>query len=251
MSSLTIIKRLTTQLARFTLILPFLFVFHAQAEDIILDLSATEIIGYKESPKVFVELEVKKTRDLHVAFQNMDGWQTVKRTMKRIKKSGKYHFEVPIDDLKAGKYRIDAYLAPRGKNWNDRITKVKRVEFEVVDEETYVKKTAFSSQDKIKFVDWPKKIVGTQEATLKIKYDITETRDLHIKLLDSNNWKEHGALKFPVTEPGEITLPLSNLNSDFPEGKYAWVVFLTASDDSTEVSEKYGKHFELTDSKEE
>ncbi|TRX57999.1 hypothetical protein [Thalassomonas sp. M1454] len=251
MKSLNIKKIITKHLTILTFFISCICAFNVLAEDAIIDLSATELIGYTEPPKVFIELEVNKTRDLHVAFQNMDGWQTIKRTMKRIRESGKYHFEVPIDNLKPGKYRIDAYIAPRGKNWSDRLTETKHFEFEVVNEEKYVKKTLFSSQDKIKFVDWPKKIVGTQEATLKIKYDITETRNLHIKLLDSSNWKEYGALKFPVTEPGEITLPLSNLKSDFPEGKYAWVVFLTTSDDSTEMSEKYGKHFELIYGEEE
>lgn len=226
-----------------------LFVFNVQAEDSIVNLTATEIIGFKESPTIYVELEVDKTRDFHVAIQTMQGFQAIKRTMKRIKKSGQYHFEVDIDNLKAGKYRVASYLTPRGKDWNDRISQGQPFEFEVVNEEKYVKKTAFSSQDKIKFVKWPQKIIGNQEATLTIQYDIKEPRDLHVKLLDSDNWKEHGALKFPVTEPGNFSLPLSHLTNDFPVGNYAWVVFVAAKDKTENISEKFGKHFTLAHKK--
>lgn len=223
----------------------FLFANIVQADDAILSLSATEIIGYKQSQTVHVELEVKKTRDLHVAIQNMVGFQTIKRTMKRIKKSGKYHFTVDIDNLKVGKYRIASYLTPRGKDWNDRIIQGQPFEFEVINEKKHVKKTTFSSEDKIKFVKWPKQIIGKQEATLIIQYDIKEPRDIHVKLLDSDNWKEHGALKFPVSEPGNLTLPLSNLTDDFPVGNYAWVVFVVEKGKTENLSDKYGKHFTL------
>lgn len=231
----------------FTAIVFFSFANSVQADDAILSLTASEVIGFKQSQTVHVELEVKKTRDLHVAIQNMNGFNTIKRTMKRIKKSGNYHFEVPLENIKPGNYRIAAYLTPRGKDWNDRITQAEPFMFEVVNVEKYVKKTSFSDQDKVKFVDWPKQINGVQEATLLIKYEITQVRDLHIKLLDSENWKEYGALKFPLKEPGNFTLPLSNLTDDFPTGKYAWVVFLTPTGEKNEVSDKYGKHFILTD----
>ena len=224
---------------------------NAYADDNIISLSTNEIIGYKETPIIYVELTIDKTRDLYVAFQNMDGWQTVKTTMKRIKKSGKYHFEVPIEDLKVGKYRVDAYITPKGKNWNDRLNETHHVEFEVINQEKHIKQTVFSEQDRVKFVDWPKNIVGTQEATLTIKYDITEPRDLHIKLLDSSNWKEYGALKFPVTEPGDFVLPLSHLSEDFPSGAYAWVVYLTPTNELNKLSKEYGKHFVLKDTEQE
>ena len=105
--------------------------------------------------------------------------------------------------------------------------------------------SGFSQQDKIKFVKWPKQIIGNQEATLTIQYDIKEARDIHVKLLDSDNWKEHGALKFPVTEPGNLTLPLSNLTDDFPVGNYAWVVFVAEKGKAEPISDKFGKHFTL------
>lgn len=226
-------------------LLTFLLTFGVQADESIVNLTANKIIGFKESPTVYVELEIDKTRDLHVAFQNMNGFKTVKRTMKRIKKSGKYHFEVPLDKIDVGNYRIAAYLTPRGKDWNDRITQAQPFMFEVVNAEKYVKKSSFSKQDKIKFVKWPKRVIGNQEATLTIQYDIQAPRDIHVKLLDSDNWKEHGALKFPVTEPGNLTLPLSNLTVDFPLGNYAWVVYVAEKGKSEPISDKFGKHFTL------
>ncbi|MBU2924283.1 hypothetical protein Q4530_08270 [Colwellia sp. 1_MG-2023] len=244
--------KLEKQLRYGVFTLTFLCLFFAQtlqAADTITSLSATEVIGYEQSPTVYVELEVDKTRDLHVAFQTVKGARTIKKTMKRIKKSGKYHFEVEIDDLKAGQYRIAAYLTPRGKNWNDRLFQVKPFDFTVINEKKYVKKTIFSKQDKINFVKWPKQIIGKQEAKLTIQYDITEPRDLHIKLADSDTWKEFGALKFPVTEPGTFTLPLSNLTADFPIGNYAWIVHLAETGKKETISDKYGKHFTLSDKK--
>lgn len=226
-------------------ILMSLIVFNAQAQDSIVSLTANKIIGYKQSQTVYVELELDKTRDFHVAFQTMKGFQTIKKTMKRIKGSGKYHFEVEIENLKAGKYRIASYLTPRGKDWNDRIIQGQPFEFEVVNEEQYVKKTTFSNEDKIKFVKWPKKVVGNQEETLTIEYEIKKPRDLYIKLLDSDDWKEHGALKFPVTEPGNLTIPLSNLTDDFPVGNYAWVIFVAEKGKTIPLSDKFGKHFTL------
>lgn len=225
----------------------FSFGLQANSTDEIVSLSATEKIGFNQQPTVYIDLVVKKTRDLHVAIQNMDGWQTVKRTMKRIKKSGNYHFSVAVDGLKPGKYRVDAYLAPRGKNWADRLFQPQHAEFEVVDVANYVKTTEFSSNDQITFVDWPKQVVGEQEATLSVRYNITQARDLHIKLLNSDNWEEHAEIKVPVAEPGNFNLPLSHLINDFPTAKYAWVVFLTEAGGDEQVSEKYGKHFILAD----
>lgn len=226
-------------------ILLFLYISNAHCEELITSITADETIGFKQTPIVHVELEIDKTRDLHVAFQTLDGSRTLKTTMKRIKESGKYHFEVPIENLTSGKYRIASYLTPRGKNWNDRIYQAPHFLFNVVDQETYVETTAFSSQDKIKLVEWPKQIVGLQEATLKINYEITQPRDIHIKLLDSDNWKEFGSIKYSVAEPGNISIPFSQLTNDFPAGNYAWVIFISVNGETENIGKKYGKHFTL------
>ncbi|TYK66234.1 hypothetical protein [Colwellia echini] len=230
-----------------TYFLAAFYLSNVYADEGFINLTATEIIGYQQSPTVYVELEVNKTRDLHVVIQTVDGSNPINRTMKRIKQSGKYHFEVEIDDLKPGKYRVVSYLTPKGKNWSDRIDQATPFNFEVINKPEYIKQISFSNQDKINFVKWPKKIIGTQEANLVIQFEITEPRDLHIKLLDSDNWKEHGAFKLPVVEPGNMSLPLSNLKADFPIGNYAWVVFLAPTGENEPVSEKFGKHFTLTD----
>lgn len=220
--------------------------FSANAKDNFVSFSIKEKIGYQDAPTVFVELELNKTRDLYVAIQDAKEWKTVKRTMKRVKKSGKYHFEIPVENLKPGTYRVDAYITPRGKDWNSRIGDSKQVMMQVVDEPNFVEQTAFSSMDKVRFVDWPEQIVGVQEAILMVKYEITEPRDLILKLLNSDNWQEHGELKFPVEEPGNFSLPLSHLTEDFNEGKYAWVIYLTEQGQNEPVSDKYGKHFVLS-----
>lgn len=217
--------------------------------DNFVDFSVQEILGFEDTPVIKLEIDIDKTRDLYVTIQRSQDWKTVKRTMKRIKKSGKYHFEMPVEDIKPGTYRVGAYVTPRGKDWNSRISSSKQIMIEVIDEPHFVKKTMFSSDDIVRFVDWPKQIVGEQEATLMVKYEITEPRDLVLKLLDSDNWEEHGVLKFPVTEPGNFSLPLSHLNEDFKEGKYAWVIYLSEQGDTEPLSDKYGKHFVLSNTK--
>ncbi|MGJ8679472.1 hypothetical protein [Paraglaciecola sp.] len=214
-------------------------------EDKIIELVVQDKIGFEEVPVVQVEVQVSKTRELHVAVVNLNGWKTVKKTQKRIKQSGKFHFEVPIDNLEPGKYRVDTYLAPRRKGWADRITEPTRRNLVVMNQATTPKKSVFSKEDKVRKVTFPKTVVGNESIALKVKYDITEPRDLHIKLLDSGNWKEFGALKFPVNKTGEVNVPLSNMTDDFPASKYAWVVYLSTKENSVPLSKKQGKHFEL------
>lgn len=214
-------------------------------EDQIIELTVQDKIGYEEVPMVNVEVKVTKQRELYVAVVDMANWQTIKRTQKRIKKSGKYHFKLAIEGLKAGQYRVDAYLAPRRKGWNDRITEPTQTNFDVINKPKRPKKSEFSKQDKINNVTFPKQVVGLEEVTLTVQYDITQPRELHIKLLDSGNWKEFGALKFPVNKTGEISVPLSNMTEDFPASKYAWVVFLSEKGKVEPLGKKQGKHFEL------
>lgn len=215
-------------------------------EDEIIEITAQDIVGTEELPVIHIELTVKKSRDLHVALQDLSTQRPVKTTMKRIKKSGKYHFEFKTNGVKPGKYRFNAYLTPRKKNWNDRIGQTESHDIEIIDAVKYVKKVKFGNKDRIKSVKWPKKIIDNKEHQLLVKFDITEPRDLHIKLLSSGNWEEFGALKYTINKPQDFTMPFDNLINSFEEGKYAWVVYLTdvGGEDSI-LPKKFGKHFEI------
>ena len=215
-------------------------------DDTILDLTVQERLGYDEVPVVRVEVELQTSRDLHVSFQSWGDWKSIKRTMRRIPESGKYHFEVPFDNLRPGRYRVAAYLTPRRKDWNDRLDDATHASMEVVDTPTYVRQTLFSDHDRVRFVDWPKEVVGNEEVTLKVRYEVTEPRELIVRLANSENWQQYGELVFKVQEPGTTTIPLANLTSDFPAGKYAWIVFLAESGTKDPISDRYGKHFVLT-----
>ena len=217
------------------------------AEDRIVSLSVQEKLGYEDVPVVRVEVELDTKRDLHVSFQTWGDWKAVKRTMRRIPQSGKYHFEVPFDNLKPGRYRIAAYLTPRRKDWNDRVGNTMHAPMEVVDEPTFAEQTAFSDTDKVLQVKWPKEISGSEEVTLEVRYSITEPRDLVVRLANSDNWKQMGELVFPVKEPGTTSVPLANLTADFPPGNYAWIVFLAESGTKEPQLGKLGKHFVLTE----
>ena len=216
------------------------------ADDNILDLSVQEKLGYDEIPVVRVELDLETSRDLHVAFQTWGDWKPVKRTMRRIPQSGRYHFEVPFDNLEPGRYRVAAYLTPRSKDWNDRLGESTHASMEVVDAPTFVRQTLFSDEDRVTFVDWPAEVAGNEEVTLEIRYEVTEPRELVVRLSNSENWQQHGEIVIPVREPGNVTIPLANLTSDFPVGKYAWIVFLAESGAKEPISDRYGKHFVLT-----
>ena len=63
----------------------------------------------------------------------------------------------------------------------------------------------------------------------------------------ADNWNEMGRLIFPLKEPGNITIPLANLTSDFPPGNYAWIVWITEEDTKEPAIAKLGKHFVLTE----
>lgn len=201
------------------------------------------VIGLEEKPVVRVELALSKLRDLHVAVQEVKSRKTIKSTMKRIKKSGNYHFSLDIDDIKPGKYRVNAYLVPKGKNWNDRIGDTKFKVITIIDAPKAPKQSVYAQKDLIKNVIWPKTVTDDSEVILTAKYDITENRDLHLKLLDSENWQELGALKYTVKKPGEIAVPFSDLVTNFPAGKYVWVVYLATIGTDEPVTKKLGKHF--------
>ncbi len=216
--------------------------------DEINSLSTQEKIGFEEVPVIYVDVSVSKIRQLHVAVVDMSTWQNVAKTNKRIKQSGNYHFELPIEGIKPGRYRVDAYLSPRGKGFADKITEPTRTQIQVIKKARFEKPSIFNVIDKVRQVSFPKIVDGNEDVNLKVQFFIKEPRDLHMKLLSSENWKEFGALKFPVNEPGEMSLPLTNMAGDFPAGKYAWVVSITEKG-KTEPLAKMGKHFELKEQK--
>lgn len=131
-------------------------------EDKVVEFIVQDKIGFEEVPVVQVEVQVSKTPELHVAVVNLDGWKSVKKTQKRIKQSGKFHFELPIENLQPGKYRIDAYLSPPRKGWKDRVTEPTRRNLLVLNKTKTPKKSLFSKQDKIKNVNFPKTITGNE-----------------------------------------------------------------------------------------
>ena len=220
----------------------------AAENDQISSLTLQEKIGLTETPLVQVEVEVSKIRQLHVVIQDMSSWKNVAKSNKRITESGNYHFELPIENMRPGKYRVDAYLSPRGKGFSEKLADPIRTQIEVIDKPTYEAPSIFNALDKIRHVEFPKFVEGNEDVTLKVVFYIKEPRDLHMKLLNSDNWKEFGALKYPINEPGEMILPLSDLSGDFPDGKYAWVVTITEKG-KTEPLAKMGKHFVLGESK--
>lgn len=217
----------------------------ADKEDKILSLSTKGKLGTTEVPVVEIELSVKKRRDLHVALKNLvDPSKNVRKELKPIKKSGKYHFKIDVDGLEPGKYRLDAYMAPRKKDWNDRVGNVERFEFEVVDAPVYEAPKEFSSTDALTKLDFAKEVVGNGEYTLSIAYQITQPRELFIRLLNKDGWKEHGKLKFPLKEPGQISIPFVELADQFPAGDYAWVIQIREPGQEQEMV-KRGLHFTL------
>lgn len=217
---------------------------YAENEDEILEFSVQEILGTEEQPTVRIKLNIEKTRELFVAVQDLNNkMQRVGSTQKRIKKSGSYHFNMDVD-LKPGKYRFNAYIAPRGKGWNEKIGKPVNFNVTVVDEPKYIKKPQFGTTDKVKQITWPKSIIDDTEQVLTIKYDITQPRILLLKLLNKKGWKEEAVLKFALKEPGQQSLPISSMLSDFGAGDYAWAALITDTETGETIT-KQGKPFTI------
>lgn len=222
----------------------FSFNSYAEDKDEILEFSVQEILGTAEKPTVRIKLNIQKTRELFVAVQDLNNkMQRVGSTQKRIKKSGNYHFDMDID-LKPGKYRFNAYIAPKGKGWNEKIGDPVNINVTVVDEPKYIKKTQFSTTDKVKQITWPKNIVDDTEQVLTIKYNITQPRVLLLKLLNKKGWKEEAVLKFSLKEPGQQSLPISSMLSDFGVGDYAWAALITDTETGETIT-KQGKPFTI------
>lgn len=238
-------KKLTTLLPLFVFF-TLLASFHGytKEKDKILSFSVQENLGTAEAPKIKVKLTVDKTRELYVSVQDLnDNRKRVGSTKKRIKKSGNYHFDMDIE-LKPGKYRFNAYLAPRGKDWNDRIGNQLSAEMTVVDADKYVKPTEFSTTDKIKKIDWPQKITDNNAHNLIINYDITEPRTLIVKLYNKKGWKVEGTLKFPLKKPGQTSIPIDSMIKSFGTGDFAWTMIISDNSTNAEINKK-GKHFKI------
>jgi hypothetical protein len=237
-------KYITPAITLFITYILFSFNSYAKEEDKILAFSVQETLGSEEKPTVRIKLDIQKTRELFVAVQDINNkMQRVDSTQKRIKKSGNYHFDMDID-LKPGKYRFNAYIAPRGKGWNERIGKQQSVNVTVIDAPKYIKKTKFSKTDKVKQITWPKSISDNTEQVLTIKYDITQPRILLLKLLNKKGWKEEAVLKLPLKQPGQQSLPINSMLSDFGVGDYAWAAIIT-DEETGEVITKQGKPFTI------
>ncbi|KMT67077.1 hypothetical protein [Catenovulum maritimum] len=218
----------------------------AHAEDKIINFSVQENIGLKEVPIIHVEVEISKTRDLYVALQDLDnGWKQITSKMKRLRKSGKYSLQLKVEDLKPGNYRWNAYIAPRGKNWNEKIGEQLSQNMRVVDADKYVEAIKFSNNDQIQKVVWPKVIADNSEYILNVAYAITQPRDLYIKLYNKVGWVELGSIKVPVAKPGEIKFPIADMIKVYGKGEFAWVANLSETGETEILGKKQGRVFTI------
>ncbi|EWH09216.1 hypothetical protein DS2_13684 [Catenovulum agarivorans DS-2] len=232
-----------------------IFLVFALLSQSFFSVNADEIVHFEVQPKlavddvpvVRVQVKLDKTRDLHVAVQDIDNnWKQVTSTMKRIKKSGNYHFEMPLDDLKVGNYKWNAYITPRGKNWNDKIGEQLSQNMQVVKAiPKQPAKAKMSQRDVIQKIAWPEVVSDNAEHVLEVKYAVTQARDLHFILYDKKGWKNMGNVKITVAEPGVFSLPISNILAEYPEGEYAWTVWLAEVDSEKQVTKPIGKHFKV------
>ncbi|MGJ8680697.1 hypothetical protein [Paraglaciecola sp.] len=202
-------------------------------------------IGVKEKPVVSLNLEVSKTRELFVAIQDTKSWRRVKQSMFRIKKSGKYHLAIDVDNLQPGQYRVDAYLTPKGKTWVERFAEPIFNDLTVVDKVKTAAPSNLAKTDQVLKSTWPMWIDDDQDTLLKIRFDISEPRDLHIKLLNTQTRKELGALKLPVDKLEDVIIPFSDMQSNFEYGSYVWISYLTERNSLQGVSEKKAKYFNI------
>lgn len=232
------------------------------AKEGIVEFTVQEKIGTAQVPVINVEVNVDKTRDLHVVLKEAKTGKKIKSTFKRIKKSGKYHFKQSVGNLTPGRYQWSAYLAPRKKNWADRIGDPVNQIMQVVNAATFepkvvktkakkavnnnVKKKDFAKKDGFKKITWPKEISTNDELTLTVQYLVTQERDVHLKLLNSKNWEEHGAVKVNVKENGKFSLPFSSMLDNYGPGKYVWVMSITEVGNPDKIIKKQGRHFVIS-----
>ncbi|TRX57982.1 hypothetical protein [Thalassomonas sp. M1454] len=222
---------------------------HANEQEGVISLSVPDKIGFAERPIITVDVDIAQTRDLYVALQNGKTFKSIKSQFKRISKSGTYKFQLDVGTLKPGSYRWNAYLTPKGKNWNFRLADSTMAMMDVVNRELYKTPVVLGTSDKISKVNWPDQINDDNSYDLSIDFDVTEPRILHVKLLESETWKEFGAIEFPVKEPGNMTLPFEQIVTNFPAGRYAWVIYLVDEKGQQLEKRKFGKHFNIANAK--
>ncbi|WP_096084617.1 hypothetical protein [Agaribacterium haliotis] len=243
------IKKLSFTCFKALLVSVFFFVavVHASEKkvDQINTFSAVEYIGGKEKLRVDFDVDIKKARDIYILVRYFDTWKNISERRLRIKKSGTYHVELDTEGLKPGQYRVGAYMTPRGKNWNARVGNEMNSVFTVVDSDVYQEQVVFSDTDKVDRVRWPKE-VGNEENTLHVNYSITQPRDLHIKLFDKQSNQAVTTIVYPLTKPGEWSLPITKLAEKIPAGGYVWVVYVSESKADEAIGEKYHMPFDLT-----
>lgn len=208
-------------------------------------LTVTEFVGTEQSPRVDFDVDVKKVRDVYIVLKHFDSWKNIKDQRVRIKKSGKYHLTLDTSELTPGKYRVTAYMTPRGKDWTARIGGEPSAVFTVVDTPKYVREIAFAEDDVIQQVQWPKK-VANESNTLLVHYAISQPRGIVVKLFSQQTKQAVTTIEYPVGEPGEWRLPISGLADKIPAGDYVWVVYLAESGKQDAISNKYRMPFTLS-----
>ena len=218
---------------------------HANEQEGVISLSVPDKIGFAERPIITVDVEIAQTRDLYVALQDGNTFKPIKSEFKRISKSGTYRFQLDVGKLKPGSYRWNAYLTPKGKNWNHRLADSTMAMMDVVNRELFKIPVVLGISDKISKVKWPDQISDDSSYELSIDFDVTKPRVLHVKLLESETWKEFGAVEFSVEEPGNMTLPFEQIVTNFPAGRYAWVIYLVDEKGQQLEKRKFGKHFNI------
>ncbi|XQW86834.1 hypothetical protein ACOYR1_08975 [Thalassotalea piscium] len=236
------------------------------AEDKINAFSVQETLTVGEIPVIKIDVDVTKKRDLHVILKNGKTQRNINTIKKPIKRTGKYHFNFDIDELPPGNYRWNAFITPRKKNGNDRIgdtaTQMMRVitveqaainqqKLKELPKNNKVNKATekhkkVASKDGFKKINWPKNISNNDAYILTVDYLVTKARDIHIKLLNSENWEEHGKVKISVNENGTFSLPFDSLLENFGPGKYAWVLSITEVGEPDNIVKKMGRHFVIS-----
>lgn len=211
----------------------------AHADEVLYDLMVSDNIGYEDAIRVDVTAEVRKTRDVYVSVQRASDWKTVMRQARRVSHSGTQTFVLPLEDASAGRYRVNVFMVPKGKDWNARVAELQQM-ISVQDIPN-----AAPLFEGIQLVQWPEEIDGQQEATLGISYATQNVRLLVMKLINTGSNTELGDLSIEVNENGSLSLPFDNMSEDFGKGDYRWEIFLAETASGTPISHKYSAYFSI------
>lgn len=219
---------------------------HAQSDEIT-HVKVPSIIGYEQNVTVYVQVDVKKSRDLHVTIQNTKNWKNEKSILKRIKKSGAYHFEVKMkDQLKPGSYRWNIYLSKKKGGWKNKVSETKSINLIVSEEPQVITKKIKKVVESVTSISFPALIKDNKAVELSVKYKVNAKRDLVLKLQNKSNWQYIGEVVYPIKESGIFTLPVKNMITDFPMGEYRWEVFLAEKENKNKkVSDTLFSSFEV------